>query len=266
MSHHPPMHPIDASPDASIPVAAITGASSGIGYAIARRMLADGYACVLHGNRQFERLTALNREISAQPILCLQQDFRKHDHLHRFVAQAFDWQGRIDVWIHAAGADVLTANREASFESKLRELLDVDVIATILICRWVAERMLAQEKTNRIPSIVTIGWDQAVAGMEGDSGQMFSAVKSAVACFSLSLAKTFGPNVRVNCIAPGWIKTAWGSQASETWTRRAIGESCLNRWGTPEDVANLVGFLASPEAEFLNAQILNLNGGWKPSS
>ncbi len=67
--------------------------------------------------------------------------------------------------------------------------------------------------------------------MEGESGQYFCAAKAAVAAFSKSLAKTVGPSVRVNCLAPGWIQTAWGQSASPEWDRRARGESLLGRWG-----------------------------------
>ena len=101
-------------------------------------------------------------------------------------------------------------------------------------------------------SILNIGWDQAATGMEGDSGEMFATTKGAVMAFTLSLAKSLAPEVRVNCIAPGWIKTDWGEEASDYWQQRAIGESLLQRWGTPEDIAKAARFLASDEATFIN--------------
>ena len=76
-----------------------------------------------------------------------------------------------------------------------------------------------------------------------------------------SLAKSFAPHVRVNCIAPGWIRTEWGEQASDEWQQRAKHESLLNRWGEAEDIARLACFLASPAASFVNGQIINVNGG-----
>ena len=111
--------------------------------------------------------------------------------------------------------------------------------------------------------IVTIGWDQSQAGMEGDSGEMFSAVKGAVTAFSRSLAKTLAPEVRVNCVAPGWIRTAWGGSASEVWQRRAVRESLMGRWGEPADVASAVEFLVSPQASFLTGVVLPVNGGFR---
>jgi 3-oxoacyl-[acyl-carrier protein] reductase len=76
-----------------------------------------------------------------------------------------------------------------------------------------------------------------------------------------NLAKSLAPEVRVNCIAPGWIRTAWGQQASKEWQERAKRESLSGRWGEPEDVAHVVCFLASPAAEFVNGQVIPVNGG-----
>jgi len=94
---------------------------------------------------------------------------------------------------------------------------------------------------------------------------LFAAAKGAVAAFSRSLACSLAPEVRVNCLAPGWIKTAWGRQASESWQQRAAGASLLGRWGTPEDVARVARFLVSPAAGFLTGQTINVNGGCSAS-
>jgi 3-oxoacyl-[acyl-carrier protein] reductase len=67
--------------------------------------------------------------------------------------------------------------------------------------------------------------------------------------------------VRVNCLAPGWIRTAWGEAASDYWQERATSESLLRRWGTPQDVARAARFLVSPEAEFITGHTLPVNGG-----
>jgi 3-oxoacyl-[acyl-carrier protein] reductase len=88
-------------------------------------------------------------------------------------------------------------------------------------------------------------------------------VKAAVSAFSKSLAKSVGPRVRVNCVAPGWIQTEWGSGVSQDWDRRATGESILQRWGQPEDIARVIVALCSPDFEFVNGQTIAVNGGWQ---
>jgi 3-oxoacyl-[acyl-carrier protein] reductase len=112
-------------------------------------------------------------------------------------------------------------------------------------------------------SIINIGWDQAEHGMAGDSGEMFAATKGAIMAFSRSLSQSLAPDVRVNCLALGWIRTKWGDAASQSWQARAQKECLLARWGAPEDVAGVVAFLASPAGAFINGQVIAVNGGFR---
>ncbi len=173
------------------------------------------------------------------------------------VAEAWGEQG-IDIWVNNAGADLLTGEApDWPFEKKWSELLAVDVTAAMLISREVGRRMA----DGRGGTILNMGWDQAETGMEGDSGQLFGAAKAAIMAFSRSLAATLAPRVRVNCLAPGWIKTAWGESASETWQQRVRRETPLARWGLPEDVAAAARWLVSPAAAFITGQTIRIDGG-----
>jgi 3-oxoacyl-[acyl-carrier protein] reductase len=160
--------------------------------------------------------------------------------------------------VNNAGADVLTSAESAlSVDDKLDLLLGVDVAGTVRLSRGVGQRM----KRRGRGVIVNIGWDQAETGMEGDAGQIFAAAKGAVAAFTRSLAKSLAPEARAVCVAPGWIKTAWGDRASEYWQQRAERESLAGRWGTPEDVARVVRFVVSPQSDYMNCQTIAVNGG-----
>jgi 3-oxoacyl-[acyl-carrier protein] reductase len=168
-----------------------------------------------------------------------------------------EWAG-LDIWINNAGADTLTGEAARwPFEWKLSELLAVDVTATLLLSRDVGQRM----KAGAGGVLLNMGWDQADSGMEGDSGQMFGATKAAVMAFSKSLAVSLAPQVRVNCLAPGWIRTAWGEGASAQWQERVQRETPLRRWGTPADVAAAARWLVSPSAAFITGQVVRINGG-----
>ena len=178
----------------------------------------------------------------------------------RFADEAWRWQGKVDVWINNAGADTLTAGAGGwSFEQKLEALWRLDVVATMRLGRTIGARM--KERGGGV--ILNMGWDQAERGMAGDSGELFATAKGAVMAFTRSLSRSLAPTVRVNCLAPGWIKTKWGEQASRYWQDRAANESLLARWGTPEDVARVARFLASPAAAFINGQTIAINGGLK---
>jgi 3-oxoacyl-[acyl-carrier protein] reductase len=193
--------------------------------------------------------------VAAQGLLA---DLRDEDQCEAFVEQAGQRFARLDIWINGAGADTLTGDAAAwPFERKLQELWLTDVRATMLLSRRVGALM----KQQGGGVLVNMGWDQAETGMEGDSGELFAACKGAVMAFTRSLALSLAPEVRVNCLAPGWIRTAWGSQASATWQARVLKETPLQRWGTPEDVAAAALWLASPAARFVSGQIIRVNGG-----
>src|SRR5262249_45057307 len=98
-------------------------------------------------------------------------------------------------------------------------------------------------------------------GMEGDSGELFAASKGAIMAFSRSLALSLAPTVRVNCLAPGWIRTAWGEGASRRWQERVRRGTPLGRWGSPQEVAAVARWLVSSAADFLTGQIIRVNGG-----
>ncbi len=240
--------------------AVVTGSSSGIGRAILIELARAGADVVAHANRSFEKAEGLARELagSGTRALALRADLRDPEAWRRLVAEAFEALGGIDIWVNNAGADILTGGRpKLPFEAKLEDLLHVDVRATMLLTRDAGRRM----REAGGGSIINIGWDQALTGMEGDAAELFAAAKGAVASFTRCAALSLAPQVRVNCIAPGWIRTAWGDGSSASWEERVLRETPLRRWGTPEDVARAARFLASREAEYITGQVILVNGG-----
>lgn len=247
-------------------IAVVTGSSSGIGRAIALKLADQGFNVIVHAGKNREKADQVVEEVTekGRQSISVVEDFSSQDNLNAFVDNCWNWRGKVDVWINNAGADVLTGDAgDWDFATKLNAVLQVDVVATLLLSRDIADRMReAFELDQCRRSIVNIGWDQANHGMAGDSGEMFAASKGAVMACTKSLAQSFAPAVRVNCIAPGWIQTSWGQKASSRWQERAQQESLLNRWGTPEDIAAVAGFLASGESEFVNGQVICANGGF----
>ena len=239
--------------------AMVTGATSGIGRAIALELAAGGADVLVHGRRA-DRAEAVALQCAgfgarSQAALA---DLRDVANLTALVESAWNTWGGLDIWINNAGADTLTgAAGRLSFADKLDALWQVDVRATMLLARDVGRRM--REQGGGV--ILTMGWDQADTGMDGDSGQLFGAAKGAVMAFTKSLALELAPVVRVNGLAPGWIRTAWGEQAPESWQERVHRETPLQRWGTPADVARAARWLVSPTASFITGQILRVNGG-----
>lgn len=240
--------------------AVVTGSTSGIGKAIALQLARGGANVVVHGRRSREAAEQTAQEcrdagVGSQVVLA---DLREESGCAALAEEAWDKFGGLDICVNNAGADTLTGDaRTWPFERKLEELWRVDVRATMQLSRAVGGRM----KRRGRGVILTIGWDQAETGMEGDSGELFSAVKGAVMSFTKSLSRSLAPSVRVNCLAPGWIRTAWGEHASDAWQQRVLRETPLQRWGVPDDIAAAARWLVSPAAAFVTGQIVRVNGG-----
>ena len=243
-------------------MAVVTGASGGIGTAVALELAMQGADVVVHGFRGRQAAESLAAEIRGRgrDSHTLLADLANEAACRSLAEDAWQWKSGVDIWVNVAGADVLTGDAaQWPFERKLAALWQVDVLATMNLSRAIGQRMKARGRGT----IINLGWDQAEQGMAGESGEMFAAVKGAVMAFSRSLAQSLAPEVRVNCIAPGWIRTAWGEKASEYWQERATRQALRGRWGTPEDVARAVAFLASPAADFITGQIVAVNGGFR---
>lgn len=225
--------------------ALITGSTSGIGAAIAEALAVRGAEVITHGRKQ-----AAGRHIAA--------DLGEPAEVDRLANDAWNLLGGLELLVCNAGADTLTgAAGKWSFDEKLEALLAVDLKSTMRLARDIGARMRARGRG----SIITVGWDQAETGMGGDSGELFAAAKGAVMGFTRSLALSLAPEVRVNCLAPGWIRTAWGETASASWQERVRRETPLGVWGLPEDVAATAVWLASPAAGFVTGQTIGVNGG-----
>lgn len=242
-------------------VTVVTGASSGIGRAIALAYAGEGARVVVNYNRSAERAAEVVREIqglSGQAI-AVQADIADPDAVAGLIETANAEFGRIDVWVNNAGADILTGSgARLSDRQKLTMLTDVDLKGTIQCCWAVAEVMQRQDGGV----IINMSWDQAVHGYPGTNPQMFAAVKAGIQGFSRSLARTVAPAVRVNILAPGWIATAFANDVMDDgYYAERLGEIPLQRFGTPEDVAAAAVFLASDESAYITGAVLNVGGG-----
>ncbi len=240
----------------------VTGSTSGIGRAVALRLAESGAAVALHGRNAAaaEKVADEIRRSAGSVAGVFLTDIATSAGCAELIDAVTKTCPTLRAACLIAGADTLTGSSASlPFEDKLQLLYDTDVRSTLLLGKGLGNVLKGHDGS----SIVTTGWDQAATGMEGDSGELFATTKGAVMAFTKSLAKSLAPHVRVNCVAPGWIKTAWGDQASREWQERAVRECLLNRWGEVGDIADAVRWLVSTQASFITGQIINLNGGFR---
>jgi 3-oxoacyl-[acyl-carrier protein] reductase len=238
----------------------VTGASSGIGRAIALRCAAAGadLAITYRSNEQDAQATARSIRELGRRAEVLRVDIGRDDDIERLSGELRNAFSRVDVWINNAGADILTGHAtQHSRRQKLDTVLAVDLRGTVL-ASWAAVELMRMQGGG---NIINMSWDHVNLGMEGENPVLYSAAKGGVASFSRSLARDVAPEIRVNILAPGFIETAFGEGADPKFRQKVIGMTPLRRWGTPEDVAGAALFLASEESAFLTGQMIMVNGG-----
>jgi 3-oxoacyl-[acyl-carrier protein] reductase len=241
-------------------VVVVTGASSGIGRAIALAFGRQGWCVVVNCRQSLneaEAVAAGVRDVGGEALV-VQADVAESAAVADMVSRSLGAWGQIDVWVNNAGADILTGDASARTElERLQMLLQVDVVGTYLCCRAVTPVMRARGEGL----ILNMAWDHVVQGMAGTEAELYAAAKGAVWAYSKSLARSLAPAVRVNSLAPGWVQTKFGEQLSAESARKIADATPLKRWGTPEDVAGVALFLASPAARFITGQTFAVNGG-----
>jgi NAD(P)-dependent dehydrogenase (short-subunit alcohol dehydrogenase family) len=244
------------SPDGS--VALVSGASRGIGRAIALDLAAAGYH-VVAAARSAGALADVAAEIEAlgRSALALPADLAAVASLPGVAEQAFGWRGRLDVLVNAAGVIVRSGPLEVTPED-WDAVFDVNVRGTFFLTREIGRRML-EAGGGSIVTVTSLAGEVPTRAALG-----YQASKAALIQLTRALAVQWAPTVRVNAVAPGYVRTDLnaGWLADEENLGYVLGNTPLGRVGEPPDVASAVRFLASPAAAYVTGQNLRVDGGW----
>lgn len=236
--------------------ACITGASRGIGAAIALRFAKNGYDLTLHYHssaQEAERLAEQCRSEGVKVSLA-RADLAAADGAESLYSQL---PQSPDVLVLGAGVDTYGMIQDVTAE-EWEKIMNIHVRAPFFCARLALSHMVRQ----RFGRIITIS---SIWGMTGASYEvLYSTAKGAVISFTKALAKEVAPSeITVNCIAPGLIRTDMMTNSFNDDELRAIVEDIpAGRMGTPEEIAALALFLASKEAGYINGQIISPNGAW----
>lgn len=234
--------------------AVVTGGASGIGLAVAERLLDDGWPVAIV-DADADALARAEDSFSEENAIFLEADITDEDEVADVFDQTVDRLGLIGGLVNSAGIARDLSAEETSAEL-FREILDVNLVGTFICAKAALERMGATL------SIVNMG---SVSGLRANRGRVaYGASKAGVKLLSEVLALEYGNRgVRVNCVAPGPIQTPMIARLHSEEARRVwLGHVPQGRYGEPEEVAAAIAFLLSPEASYINGHTLAVDGGF----
>ncbi len=241
----------------------VTGASRGIGAAVARLAGAKGYDVAVNYARARDRAEAVAAEIrkAGQRAIAIRADMGKEDDILRMLETVDDELGPVSAIVNNAAIDYETPIPDMTTEG-LREVFDVNVIGLFIVAREVLPRMSTQHG-GKGGSIVNVGSISArYGGLPSDVP--YAASKGAVDSFTKGLAHEYAEHgIRVNCVRPGLVLTDMWEHSIGAEAAIALGKtgSMLKRIGQPEEIATMVLWLCSDEASYVTAAIYDVDGG-----
>ena len=231
----------------------VTGASGGIGNSIVKR-LNDTGANILASGTKIEKLNDLKSKFNNIEILKF--DISKTDEMEKFIEDATKaLGGNLDCIVNNAGITQDNLAIRMTIE-EWKKVININLTATFLLSKFAIKKML-KNKSGKIVNITS------VVGHTGNLGQAnYTASKAGIIAMSKSLAIEYAKkNININCISPGFIKTAMTDKIDEKFKELIVSKIPSSRLGEPEDIANAVLFLASNQSDYINGETLHVNGG-----
>ena len=231
----------------------VTGATGGIGNSIIKKLDEFGVNILASGTK-IEKLEELKNKF--KNIKILRFDISESDKVENFIEEATkELGGKIDCIVNNAGITQDNLAIRMNLD-EWKNVIEINLTSTFLMCKFAIKKMLKNKK-GKIINITS------VVGHTGNLGQAnYTASKAGIIAMSKSLAIEYAKkNININCISPGFIKTAMTDKIDEKFKDIIVSKIPSGRLGEPEDIANAVLFLASSHSEYINGETLHVNGG-----
>ena len=241
-------------------VVLITGASRGIGAEAAKVFASNNYNVVINYNNSPDVALKLKEEIENKyhvTALCIRGDVSNELEVKSMVEKAIDTFGHIDVLVNNAGIAIDTTFEDKTVEN-FRKILDTNLIGTFIVSKHVGKYMLE----NKSGAIINVASTNGIDTIYPESLD-YDASKAGVISLTRNLALQYAPYIRVNAVAPGWVNTDMNKELDQAFIEKENEKILLNRFAQPEEIAKVIYFLATPDASYINSEVIRIDGGFK---
>lgn len=239
-------------------VALITGASRGIGSAIAKKFSQEGAKVIINYNQSKKEAINLEKNLQKKgmEVISLKADVSNTEEIAFMIEEIVKRFGRIDILVNNAGI-LFSATFDATTENIWNKTMDINLKGAFLCCKEVVPIMLKHGKGK----IINISSICGLAERSALRNTAYVVSKAGLIGLTRSLAVNLGPKINVNAICPGLTETDMVKTLGQKRVKAGVDESILKRIGKPEEIANAALFLASAESDFITGEILAVSGG-----
>lgn len=235
----------------------VTGSSSGIGYEIIKKYAKNNYNVIITYNNNYDNAKKLEDEIKLKykvDTLLVKLDISNEENIKEVLEIVKDKFNTIDVLVNNAGVAIDTTFEDKT-KSNFMKTLEINLVGTFLVSKYFSKIM-------PIGSIINISSTNGIDSYYVESLD-YDASKSGVISLTHNLANYLSPNIRVNCVCPGWVNTNMNKLLDKEFIKKEENKILLNRFANPSEIASLVYYLSSEEASYINDSIIKIDGGRK---
>ena len=240
-------------------VVLVTGSSRGIGRSIAMRFAKEGANVIINYKNNTKEAETISEIISSyqNECLCIKADISKEADVKNMIEEIINKYGRIDILVNNAGIAI-----DSSFNDKkindFQDTLSTNLIGTFLVSRY-ASKYMKEKKYGKIINISSTNGIDTIYPYSID----YDASKAGLINLTKNLAIELSPYINVNAVAPGWVETEMNSDLPKKYLKEEKEKILLGRFAEPEEIADVVLFLASDKARYIDGQTIRVDGGIK---
>lgn len=237
----------------------ITGGSRGLGCACALKFAQLGYNVIINYNNSLKEAVSLEAYLKENyniSVLLVKADISKEDEVINMLNVIKNSFQKVDCLVNNAGIAIDTLFEDKTVQN-FRKIIDVNLIGTFLVSKHIGSLML-KEKSGTIINVSSTNAIDTYYPYSLD----YDASKAGVISLTHNLARQFAPYIRVNCVAPGWINTEMNKELDKEFIKEENKKILLGRFSEPSEIANVIAFLASHEASYINGSVIRVDGGY----